>query len=109
MRKKAFLIKKPPYFRDGGQRVNVINTNQGYGMRPPIANDNQNQFYGGGNFVRYRTFKYPQNVNDYRGKCIKLRLSSVQLSKGNNSTNLNPNDGCSQYPEDRRCVTFRTA
>ncbi|GAQ87825.1 hypothetical protein KFL_003800010 [Klebsormidium nitens] len=92
--------------KDGGQHVNVINTNQGYGAYPPIPNDNQNQFYGGGNFVRDRTFNNPQNVNDFRGKCIKLRLSSVQLSDGNN---LNPNDGNGQYPEERRCVAFRTA
>ncbi|GAQ86615.1 hypothetical protein KFL_003000080 [Klebsormidium nitens] len=96
----------PPITYKDGQTVLAANTNGGYTYTgAAIPNESQNQFYGNGAYVYYRTFNYPLSVENYKGRCFLLPLTEIELGDG---SNLNRGDGNAAYLESRRCVVFAT-
>lgn len=47
--------------------------------------------------------------SDVAGRCVLLQINSAQVKVGGQTvTNLNPNDGNSAFPQDKRCIVFKT-
>jgi len=71
-----------------------------------------NQFYATGQEARVQVRMIQGQAEKFFGQCVLLPLTQVQvLLPGTTSpVNLNPGDSNqSQFPEERRCVVFRTA
>ncbi|CAI7753903.1 unnamed protein product [Closterium sp. NIES-53] len=69
---------------------------------------NDNQFYVVQDVVQVRTIQ-PQDKGKYNGLIVKIPISSAEIEVFNQVFNLNPNDGSSSFPEERRCVIFQTS
>lgn len=49
------------------------------------------------------------NAADVTGRCVLLQIDSAQVTiNGKTVTNLNPNDGNNAFPQDKRCILFKT-
>ncbi|CAI5932346.1 unnamed protein product [Closterium sp. NIES-64] len=67
------------------------------------------QFYATGQPAKVyaRTFQKNLPASAFKGCCVRLPLTSVQLKAPNGDViNLNPGDGNKQFPEPRRCLLF---
>ncbi|CAI5535919.1 unnamed protein product [Closterium sp. Naga37s-1] len=69
---------------------------------------NDNQFYVVQDVVQVRTIQ-PQDNGTYNGLYVKIPISNAEIEVYNQVFNLNPNDGSSSFPEERRCVIFQTS
>ncbi|CAI5494325.1 unnamed protein product [Closterium sp. Naga37s-1] len=67
------------------------------------------QFYATGQPAKVyaRTFQKNLPASAFKGCCVRLPLTSVQLKAPNGDViNLNQGDGNKQFPEPRRCLLF---
>ncbi|CAI5534994.1 unnamed protein product [Closterium sp. Naga37s-1] len=93
-----------------GSAVNVIALNSQtatYTCSNGSMSDD-NQFYVVQDVVQVRTIQ-PQDNGTYNGLYVKIPISNAEIEVYNQVFNLNPNDGSSSFPEDRRCVIFQTS
>lgn len=93
-----------------GSVVNVIALNSQtaeYVCNAAEIPDN-NQFYVVQDVVQVRTIQ-SQDLGKFNGVYVKIPISNAEIEVYNQVFNLNPGDGSSSFPEERRCVIFKTA
>ncbi|CAI5473061.1 unnamed protein product [Closterium sp. Yama58-4] len=92
-----------------GSVVNVIALNSQtakYSGGSSLPDDNQ--FYVVQDVVQVRTIQ-PQDKGKYNGLTVTIPITNAEIEVYNQVFNLNPGDGSSSFPEDRRCVVFQTS
>ncbi|GJP32731.1 hypothetical protein CLOM_g17329 [Closterium sp. NIES-68] len=69
-----------------------------------------NQFYATQDGIQSRTFQPATGgVAPYRGKYVRVNLTSIEISVYNMVSNVNKGQNYSYFPEERRCVVFQIA
>ncbi|CAI5511593.1 unnamed protein product [Closterium sp. Naga37s-1] len=58
--------------------------------------------------VQQRTFNRIENLFALRNAYVKLRVTAAEMDVFGMTVNMNPGDGNSYFPEDKRCVLFKT-
>ncbi|CAI5987639.1 unnamed protein product [Closterium sp. NIES-65] len=73
-----------------------------------VTQDIGNQLYITGTDVQQRTFNRIENLFALRNAYVKLRVTAAEMDVFGMTVNMNPGDGNSYFPEDKRCVLFKT-
>ncbi|CAI5492373.1 unnamed protein product [Closterium sp. Naga37s-1] len=58
--------------------------------------------------VQQRTFNRIENLFALRNAYVKLQVTAAEMDVFGMTVNMNPGDGNSYFPEDKRCVLFKT-
>ncbi|CAI5475135.1 unnamed protein product [Closterium sp. Yama58-4] len=73
-----------------------------------VTQDIGNQLYITGTDVQQRTFNRIENLFTLRNAYVKLKVTAAEMDVFGMTVNMNPGDGNSYFPEDKRCVLFKT-
>ncbi|CAI5475599.1 unnamed protein product [Closterium sp. Yama58-4] len=73
-----------------------------------VTQDIGNQLYITGTDVQQRTFNRIENLFALRDAYVKLKVTAAEMDVFGMTVNMNPGDGNSYFPEDKRCVLFKT-
>ncbi|GJP47547.1 hypothetical protein CLOM_g6729 [Closterium sp. NIES-68] len=68
----------------------------------------KDQFYAVNDVIQMRTIQ-KGDEEKLRGEIVKVDISGAALDVYNQLFNLNPGDGSSSFPEEKRCVVFQIA
>ncbi|CAI5473725.1 unnamed protein product [Closterium sp. Yama58-4] len=69
----------------------------------------KDQFYAVNDVIQVRTIQSEDDRKKLSGEIVKVRISGAAIDVFNELFNLNPGDGSTSFPEEKRCVVFQVA
>ncbi|CAI5519972.1 unnamed protein product [Closterium sp. Naga37s-1] len=69
----------------------------------------KDQFYAVNDVIQVRTIQSDEDRKKLSGEIVRVRISGAAIDVFNQLFNLNPGDGSTSFPEEKRCVVFQVA
>ncbi|CAI7847743.1 unnamed protein product [Closterium sp. NIES-54] len=69
----------------------------------------KDQFYAVNDVIQVRTIQSEEDRKKLSGEIVRVQISGAAIDVFNQLFNLNPGDGSTSFPEEKRCVVFQVA
>ncbi|CAI5513534.1 unnamed protein product [Closterium sp. Naga37s-1] len=67
----------------------------------------KDQFYAVNDVIQVRTIQSDEDRKKLSGEIVRVQISGAAIDVFNQLFNLNPGDGSTSFPEEKRCVVFQ--